>query len=360
MGILRLIVVLIIFFTHNLMIYSQEHRADLSLESYNYNQKHLNQAIIKNQPYAILIVAFNRPDYLAQVIASLEQNPESQRLPFYFFLDGGPHAKQKENVALINASTIKNKTIILRDRNYGCPKNHIDAKRFMFDWCGFKKVIILEEDLVVSASFIHLNLELHKWARKRFSNVGVVQCWSYCYLPEEEKSKRLHWVEDSANRWWSFVGYCLDQQVWNDIRSTLYAYEFFIDQIPHTDEFSRQRSKPGTSFVAEKIRAWARKLMTQRNSMQRAAGKSLFKTNVDSYIDIRFASLFEPNQDVMMGFALWMAGYTKIRTVVNRARHVGEVGISTDKDIFHEAFQAIKLDNFTKKDLKLYNFIVKS
>ena len=329
------------------------------LESCNYDQRYRNKAIIEKQPVGVLIVAFNRPDYLAQVIASLEQNPESQSLPFYFFLDGGPRAKQQELAALINTSTIKNKEIILRERNYGCPKNHVDSKRFMFDWCGFNKVIVLEEDLVVTPSFLRLNLALHKWAKKRFSNVGVVQCWSYCYLSREEKQKKLDAVFNADSWWWSFVGYCLDKEVWDKMKGMLYEYESFVDQIPHTEEFSKQRSKPGTSFMAPEISAWAQSLIAKRTLMQKTPGKRLFPTNVDRYIKERFRrNRFIPSQDLTTGFCLWIAGYIKIRTVVNRARHIGEIGITVDKERFDEVYDQIKLDDFSHEDDALRYFSI--
>ncbi len=322
-----------------------------------YDLQYQNHAIIKQQPVGILIVAFNRPDYLAQVITSLEHNPESQTLPFYFFLDGGPHAKQPENVALINASKIKDKTIILRERNYGCPKNHIDSKRFMFDWCNFEKVIVIEEDLEVSPSFINLNLKLHEWAKKTYSNVGVVQCWSYCYLTKEEKLKHLHEIEDSEKQCWSFVGYCFDKEIWNHMKPILYEYESFVDQIPYTQDCARGRSKPGESLMAQPIRAWVKNLIAQRKPMVEAAGKHCIPTTVDAWFNNTFcAETFQPNQDVMTIFSLLMAGYIKVRTIVNRARHIGAEGLSTNKDEFNNVFKNIKFDNFVAEDIALHDF----
>jgi hypothetical protein len=326
-------------------------------ESSNYDPIFHNIAIRENQPHAILIVAFNRPNYLDQVIKSLEKNHESQSLPFYFFLDGGPHSKQQENIALIDASTIKNKTIIARNCNYGCPKNHIDAKRFMFDWCGFDKVVVIEEDLVVSPSFIYMNLELHRWAKENFSNVGVVQCWSYCRLTRKEKLKNLNKVEDSGPNWWSFVGYCLDNEVWTNIRSILYHYESFVDQIPQTEEFDKQRSKPSVSFIAPNIRSWMRTIMPERIPMLQIPGKKIFPSTSDFSLQKRYAMEdFSVSQDTTTGFALWMAGYIKIRTVVNRARHVGEEGITVNKEIFDKTFQSIRLHAFPHRDRMIHDF----
>lgn len=339
----------------------QIHATLPTVESFNYDINHRNTSVIDKRPYAVLVVAFNRPDYLADVIKSLEKNPESQSMPFYFFLDGGPQAKQEESSRVINASSIKNKTIIARNRNYGCPKNHIDSKRFMFDWCGFEKVIVLEEDLAVSPSFIHINLALHAWAKKEFRNVGVVQCWSYCYLTKDQKSNNLNLVGKSNTPWWSFAAYCLDKETWNNMNPLLYEYELFIDQIPHTQEYQRQRSKPATSPMGPIIRDWIRNKLITHIPTLNTSEKKAFPCDVgDTIKHCCFAENFQPNQDIMTGISLWMAGYTKIGTVVNRARHIGEEGITCDKKMFDEHYKEIKLDNFTKRDMNLVEFVVET
>ena len=53
----------------------------------------------------------------------------------------------------------------------GCPKNHIDSKRFMFDWCKFSQVIVMEEDLLVSRHYFKTLLNLYHWAKKSYSNI---------------------------------------------------------------------------------------------------------------------------------------------------------------------------------------------
>lgn len=346
-----------IFFNHADAHQTQDWKR--SEKKYNYEIQYGNKAIIAKQPIAIAIIAFNRPEYLAKVITSLENNLESQSLPFFFFLDGGPEAKQTENIALINASTIKHKIIITRKHNYGCPKNHIDSKRFMFDWCGFEKIVVIEEDLVVSPSFIHLTLELHKWAKEHFSNVGVVQCWSYCYLNQQSKLEKLNMVEASERHWCSFVGYCLDKEVWNNMKPFLYQYELFLDQIPQNDKFNKARSKPGFSSIAPSIRNWIKAILPTRPPFRKKPGKKLFPSNSDHLINKYFSSdIFEPNQDAMTAFALWMAGYIKIRTVVNRAQHIGQEGITCNKAKYQKKFQPINLDYFTNQDLQLHQFVI--
>ena len=78
-----------------------------ALIDFHYEEKFQNIADKTNQTTGIMVVAFNRPHYFRQVIESLEMNPESQTLPFYFFLEGGKGATQQENLEIINSSNIK-------------------------------------------------------------------------------------------------------------------------------------------------------------------------------------------------------------------------------------------------------------
>lgn len=321
-----------------------------SLDSHRYDAQYFNTSTTSNQSIGIAIIAFNRPDYLARLIRSLEQNPESQFLPFFFFLDGGPQATQAQNQEIITASAIKNKTIIMRNYNYGCPKNNIDAKRFMFDWCGFQTIISMEEDLEVTPSFIGTNVKLHTWARKNFNNIGVVQCWSYCHLPKSEKARNLHKVIHDSKHWWSFVSYCLSKDVWNKISPFLYTYEGFVDQIPGSDDFNLARSKPGKSSMASTIHEWVKKVATHHSVTND------YPSHTEASIRSFIQGGFHPNQDRMTGIALWLAGYIKITTVVNRVAHIGEIGISTNQEFFNRQYKRIMLDDFSETDRTIENF----
>lgn len=325
--------------------------------THSYDKKYYKKALQDKQSTAVVIIAYNRPHYLKQLLDCLEKNPESQTLPFYFILDGGPKAAQEENCTIINNSTIKHKEIIKRERNYGYAKTVIDTQRFMFDWCKFDKIIFMEEDLLVSPFYLRLTLALHKWARQEYSNVGVVQCYSYSFLNREQKLPLLDAVQGSGNYWWSFVSYCMDRKLWNDIKSILYEYEKrFVDKIPTTEEYFIERSRPALWSGAPKIREWVRELVKRKVKVKRT-DKKIF---IDNKVNLRefFCSDFEPNQDLIFGFALWMKDYVKIQTVVNRARHIGEEGITFDPKYFvWMKHDKITLDNF-EEDASLSNFRV--
>lgn len=339
-------------------IQSQTELSDSLYKHYNYDQKYYEKSLLTQQPVGVVIVAYNRPYYLSQLIESIERNEESQSLPFFFILDGGPYATQVKNCEIINRSTIKNKEIILRERNFGCAKTIIDAKRFMFDWCKFKKVIFMEEDLIVSSFYFKLLLAFHTWAQQKYSNVGVVQCYSYCLLNETKKKQSLNLVQGGGKEWWSFVTYCIDNEVWDRVKPILYEYEErFVDTIPFTDDFLQERSRPALGAQVQEIRTWIRTLVKKKSENQRDE-REVFIDNTVNLRNYFCNTPFEPNGDIIFGFALWLLGYVKMQTVVNRAKHVGKIGVTYDSKLYVKMkHNRIKLSNF-QEDAFLNSFKV--
>lgn len=326
------------------------------LESYGYDQKYYKVADRKNQPTGVMIIAFNRPEYLKKLLTSIEKNPHSKTLPFYFMLDGGKRAKQEELSALIKASSIKHKYIIARQRNYGCAKNHIDGRRFMFDWCNYNRVIEIEEDVELSPHYFKVLLNLDEWARKQYANVGMTQCFTYCFLDRKKKERRLNEVAYFPKDWWKLVTFCYTKEVWDNMKPILYEYEVrFVDKIPLTDEFAKERSQPGFSKYAKNIRDWVRALMHHRATIKKG-DKQLFPEGDGSKVIER--SKIMTNQDVMMALSLWLAGYIKLQTIVNRAKHIGEFGLTYTPKLFEQwKHSQVKLDIF-KEDATLKEFKV--
>ena len=62
---------------------------------------------------AILLLGFNRIDYFAKVLASLEKNDAAHEHDLHVYVDGGPAAKQAEIKELI-ANSLNN---FLKSRN---------------------------------------------------------------------------------------------------------------------------------------------------------------------------------------------------------------------------------------------------
>ncbi len=234
--------------------------------------------------------------------------------------------------------------------NYGCPKNHIDSKRFMFDWCGFKKVIVIEEDVVVSSHYIKTLLDFHAWAKKNYANVGIVQLWSPCFLSAGQKKDVLNSVEETTI-FHSLVTYCLDRELWNAISSFLYEYEqLFIDPLLGNEVLSRSRSKPDEGIYAQEMKKWLVKKILNSNRQTAKKGWENGLAILDSrfnLLEISKKGGYCVNQDWITADAICLAGSIRLQTVVNRVAHIGKEGISTDPEIWYKyMFDKIVLDEF--------------
>jgi glycosyltransferase involved in cell wall biosynthesis len=303
---------------------------------------------------AVIVLAYNRPHYFEQCLKALEKNPETEYMPVIFALDGGPKATQKENKKLIEQSTLKNKKILLREYNYGCAKNYIDAHRYAFDQCSFKKIILIEDDVLVTDSYICSMLNLHAWAQRNYTNIGVVQGWSFCFLSPEKKLKFLDQVIEN-DQYWSFVTYLMDKKTWDSIKPIIYTYEKYIDTISLKN--SQARSRPEMASSSKEITSWVHHLVKHKKEVysQGALPSRYAKKHKAAILSKQFA----PNIDHMLGFALYMNSIIKIKMVVNRAIHIGQEGISTDPSLFAQwRYAHMKLDTFEQdKTLKKFNYV---
>jgi Glycosyltransferase like family 2 len=171
---------------------------------------------------AVAVIAYDRPYYFRDVVKSLSENPESAAWPHFFFLDGGPQATIDENKEIINASSIKNRIIIERQDNYGCGRNLIDVRRYLFDEKGFDLAFIIEDDLVLAPTYFTVAMRLLEWAQKKYDNVGIVQCWSKCTLDESSKRGRLAEVKLTQDH---LYGYAIHRAAWDAIKTFMYYYE---------------------------------------------------------------------------------------------------------------------------------------
>jgi hypothetical protein len=292
--------------------------------SYSYQNVYENYSVETGQETAVLIVAYNRPNYLSQCIKSLEKNKNTDNICFVFALDGGLESAQKQNSELIEHANFKNKIVLLREHNYGCPKNHIDAQRFVFDRCKFKKVIVLQEDIEVTSSFISFMLNFHDWATKNYSNIGAVEASSFSFLsPEDKNNKSNLVVEDDIP--WLFRSYCIDIFTWNKIKDIVYGYESILNDIPRNDTYKLIRSKPELWEESYRIKKFTDDLLKKKQKI--VSDTTIFASKNNALWHFQFGIF---NEDNIMALAFYMYNLIKLRPIVNRALHVGEWGISSE------------------------------
>jgi hypothetical protein len=312
-----------------------------------YEQRYKDCGAQYKNKTAVVIVAYNRPCYLKQCLNAIAANEQLHNFAFVFALDGGTRAAQLENIDVIVKSGIPNQIILKRPHNYGIPKNHIDSKRFVFDWCGFDKAIILEEDMEISPYCLRFLLSALNWAHKNYDNVGVVEVSPLCKFSCQHKRAVLNTFREYYH-YWHFRTYILDRSCWTKISKILYGYEQIIDSIPL--EYERERSKPMLWQSKHLLKEWVQDVLKKGkpsviNDRTIKTKFSLEKWYKDPDLHLGYCVF---NQDNMMGFSLYMNNFIKLSPFVNRAIHIGKIGITTDLDKFENKYKDICLDVFAE------------
>ncbi len=114
----------------------------------------------------IALFAFKRPVHTRRTLESLAQNPEFLNSHLFIYCDGARNdteaSQVEETRQLIRNWQHPNKTIIERDRNWGLANSIIEGVTELCE--RFGRVIVVEDDLVVSLTFLnYLNSALERY-----------------------------------------------------------------------------------------------------------------------------------------------------------------------------------------------------
>ena len=132
----------------------------------------------------IVFFAYNRPNLTIKALSALKKNKLCKKSKIIFYID---KPKEKRDIKLNNKvieiikkeKCFRSKKIIFRKKNYGLAKNFIDGISETFK--KFDKAIILEDDNLVSSSF----LEFMNDSLEIYRNDKKVSC-IYGYFPKTE------------------------------------------------------------------------------------------------------------------------------------------------------------------------------
>ncbi len=117
----------------------------------------------------IALFTFNRPEHTRQTLESLAQNPEFESSLLFIYCDGARHEGDADSVdatrKLVREWPHSNKTLIERERNWGLANSVIAGVTNLCE--RFGRVIVVEDDLVVSPAFLnYLNSALKRYAEE--------------------------------------------------------------------------------------------------------------------------------------------------------------------------------------------------
>ena len=270
---------------------------------------------------AIFTASFNRPDLMQELLGGLANNIDDlEGIDVHHYVDGGPSAKQNEIESIIKESGVPYTSIVLREENYGVGRNLIGARRDLFDVHGYERVILIEDDLIPGPNFIKTTLSLADWARE-YDDIGMVQVWN---LPQQSVSEDdLDVVVPTHEH---FYTYCIDVEVWNEIKDTLYEYE--------------RRYLEGVSYAKKDWRSIRKRFMKPRYSKLRTIrqGKTLLNANHSHPPPFgpRLKRTVPTGQDAITALALWEKGFVRLATLAPRAVMKGVDGVHSTAKVFEQ------------------------
>tara|TARA_B100001109_G_scaffold147199_1_gene119870 strand:- start:3128 stop:4015 length:888 start_codon:yes stop_codon:yes gene_type:complete len=270
---------------------------------------------------ALFTVSFNRPDLMEELLQGLSANMEDlDGIDVFHFVDGGPRAKQSEIKEKIETSGVPYTSIVLREENYGVGRNLIGARRDLFDVQNYERVILIEDDLIPGPNFIKTTLQLADWA-KQYNDVGMVQVWN---LPKQAVTEDdLDIVVPTHEH---FYTYCIDVEVWEEIKHTLYEYEHAYLQ--------------GVAYADKDWRAIRKRFMKPRYSKVRTLrqGTTLLEAEHPHPPPFgpRLKRTVPTGQDAITALALWEKGFIRLATLAPRAVMKGVDGVHSTAKIFDQ------------------------
>jgi len=201
----------------------------------------------------IAIFAYNRPSHLKKCLVALKRNVLSANSCVYVFIDKVKDEDDIENMdknlKVIEVAKMENWckecTIIIREKNYGIEKNIIEGVSDLVNKYG--KVIVIEDDLVVSNSF----LEYMNNGLEYYQNIDVVKQVVGFNLLESVQSNHdaillpiaSSWGWGTWDRVWSQVDF-LDKSSLSKIESYLFDLE---GAFPYYKLLKNQISKNNTN-----------------------------------------------------------------------------------------------------------------
>ena len=195
-----------------------------------------------DQPTAlapIVLMSFNRADYLEQVLESLmrQQGCDIANRAIYLFQDGarnafsgGMHAKQEAIDATVAVFTrmVPNGTTMISPDNLGVALNFDRAERFVFEELDLPAAIFLEDDMILSDHYIAtLDRLIHDY--RDDARVGYLAAYGDHKLTLEQQQadpSRL----DVLHHLWGFATF---QRQWRLIRPYVAQYLVHVTDVDY-------------------------------------------------------------------------------------------------------------------------------
>jgi len=242
------------------------------------------------------IISFNRPNYLKQLINSLEKNDLTDTY-FHLFQDGfickftnkevADPKDISESIKVFHDSKLPNKNFHIRNKNVSVAINQFEAMQTLRK--KYRYFIFLENDVVVSPNFIIVMKKL---------------------LEQFEKDKRIACISPS------FKLYCKSDKVKENLNRLIFKRGHFWIEGCWAEKWK----------IIEKEYLPYYNLVKDQPYKKRDEGaiKDLFKSSG--------IEMITTSQDQGKDWAITKSGMRRIKLIVNRATGIGDYGIHSTPD----------------------------
>ena len=257
------------------------------------------------------IISWNRPQYLKQLITSLEANDCSE-LDFHLFQDGAvckftnnqltEPGKIVESIEVFYKSKLPNKHYHIRDKNVSIAINQFEAMRTLYE--NYSRFIFLENDVIVSPNFITIMKKL---------------------LEQYEKDKRVACISPN------FRLFCKKEEVKQNIDKLTFFKGHFWAEACWSEKWKTIEKEYISYYNLVKDKPY--------NKRDGEAIKNLFNSS-----GIKMPAT---SQDSGKDWAITKTGMKRVRLVVNRATGIGDWGVHNTPE---------KLKRMSDGHNKIYDF----
>ncbi|MBN1252132.1 MAG: glycosyltransferase [Bacteroidales bacterium] len=205
----------------------------------------------------IAIFVYNRIEHLKLTIESLQKNKLSFDSKLYIFSDGAKSENDKEKISEIrnyiaDIKGFKKIEIIERNENFGLAKNIISGVSEIIE--KFGKIIVLEDDLVVSHDFLeYMNRALEFYENNE--NIFSISAYSGAIkIPENYKNDVF--LLKRINSW----GWASWKNRWQTIDWQMSDFEDFIKDKHQRNQLNKSGLDLSIMLLKQyqkKINSWA-------------------------------------------------------------------------------------------------------
>ena len=252
-------------------------------------------------PTPIIVMSFNRPQFLEKVLASLKaQIPGSlDGREIHLFQDGAVnrysrlrYARDVDIAASIEVfkSFFPEGIVHAVEDNIGICENFQRAERFIFEDRDFECAYFLEDDLVLSPAYLNMMDALQEWA-EGMPNVAYFAAYGNYYADRKEIQDQRRELMTLDHHW----GFGLLRRHWRAMQPLLAP---FYDVVVGTDYSRRHHQEVFALYEAQ-------------DAAPRAS-----------------------SQDAAKAFACARLGVWRCNTVMPFAKYIGDVGQHMTSEVF--------------------------